>query len=222
MRGVRCLGCLYRFACSAVCVRDNNSPSMTPGLDFIGVAHPPGGRPRDRGHKADLSAAEIRASDLSSLPLLVEHDDDAQVGVVTPYTAQVRLLRSLWKEACREVAGAPAKGGKKGEAAEGAAATTPALVAACADPRALEIASVDNFQGREKELILFSAVRSNVEGRVGFVADRRRLNVALTRARCGLVVFGDAGTLERGCPHWRAYWRWCQDNRVQMYEDELG
>ncbi len=59
----------------------------------------------------------------------------------------------------------------------------------------LEIDSVDGFQGREKEAVVLSLVRSNVEGDVGFLADVRRINVALTRARRKLLVIGDSATL---------------------------
>jgi ATP-dependent RNA/DNA helicase IGHMBP2 len=59
----------------------------------------------------------------------------------------------------------------------------------------LEIDSVDGFQGREKEAVVYSMVRSNPEGEVGFLADVRRTNVALTRARRKLIVIGDSATL---------------------------
>jgi predicted DNA helicase len=59
----------------------------------------------------------------------------------------------------------------------------------------LEIDSVDGFQGREKEAVVLSLVRSNREREVGFLADTRRMNVALTRARRKLLVIGDSATL---------------------------
>jgi superfamily I DNA and/or RNA helicase len=59
----------------------------------------------------------------------------------------------------------------------------------------LEIDSVDGFQGREKEAVVISLVRSNSEGAIGFLADVRRMNVALTRARRHLLVVGDSATL---------------------------
>lgn len=65
------------------------------------------------------------------------------------------------------------------------------------DVPSVEIDTVDGFQGREKEVVLISLVRSNDSGAIGFLSDWRRLNVALTRARRKLLVLGDASTLTR-------------------------
>ena len=65
------------------------------------------------------------------------------------------------------------------------------------DEPELEIDTVDGFQGREKEAVVVSLVRSNDSGELGFVADLRRINVALTRARKKLIVIGDSATVAR-------------------------
>jgi superfamily I DNA and/or RNA helicase len=59
----------------------------------------------------------------------------------------------------------------------------------------VEIDSVDGFQGREKEAIVISMVRSNDTGEIGFLGDIRRMNVAMTRARRKLMVIGDSATI---------------------------
>jgi ATP-dependent RNA/DNA helicase IGHMBP2 len=103
--------------------------------------------------EASLAARKVRA-------LLEAGLAASQIGVISPYRAQVRQLREL-----------------------------------LADVNGLEIDSVDGFQGREKEAIIVSLVRSNPEGEIGFLSDVRRTNVALTRARRKLLVIGDSATL---------------------------
>ena len=61
----------------------------------------------------------------------------------------------------------------------------------------LEVDTVDGFQGREKDAVIVSLVRSNPDGQIGFLADVRRMNVALTRARRKLIVIGDGATISR-------------------------
>ncbi|KAL8419634.1 hypothetical protein RB594_002718 [Gaeumannomyces avenae] len=62
----------------------------------------------------------------------------------------------------------------------------------------IELGSVDGFQGREKEAVIVSLVRSNSEGEVGFLGEKRRLNVAMTRPKRSLTIIGDSDTAKRG------------------------
>ncbi|HMI94379.1 MAG TPA: AAA domain-containing protein [Polyangiales bacterium] len=75
----------------------------------------------------------------------------------------------------------------------------------------LEVGTVDGFQGREKEVVLVDLVRSNDDGAIGFLADTRRMNVAITRARSLLLVLGDSATLQ---PH--GYYRTFMDSAEQQ------
>ena len=72
----------------------------------------------------------------------------------------------------------------------------------------VEVKSVDGFQGREKEVMLISFVRSNEQGEIGFLSDYRRLNVALTRAKKKMFLIGDPETLGKHSVYkemWQAY-----------------
>jgi superfamily I DNA and/or RNA helicase len=60
----------------------------------------------------------------------------------------------------------------------------------------ISVNTVDGFQGQERDIILISLVRSNENGQIGFLSDLRRMNVAMTRARMKLIIFGDKSTLQ--------------------------
>lgn len=88
-----------------------------------------------------------------------------------------------------------------GQAGGGASSHAAARSAAAAAAAGVEVNTVDGYQGREKEVVLVSSVRT---GYLGFVADARRLNVAVTRAERALVVFGHQETLARD-GMWRSW-----------------
>jgi regulator of nonsense transcripts 1 len=64
--------------------------------------------------------------------------------------------------------------------------------------KGIEVSSIDGFQGRESDIVLFGTVRCNPHREIGFLKDMRRLNVALTRARAAVIVVGDRDTLTKG------------------------
>jgi hypothetical protein len=69
--------------------------------------------------------------------------------------------------------------------------------------RLIDINTIDGFQGREKDVAIFTCVRSNPKKGIGFVADFRRMNVGITRARASMLVVGSAAALKRD-KHWAA------------------
>lgn len=94
----------------------------------------------------------------------------SQIGIITPYQGQRAFIMQMMIM----------NGNMKKELYE-----------------AIEVASVDAFQGREKDYIILSCVRSNDNSTIGFVSDARRMNVALTRARYGLIVLGNPKILSK-------------------------
>lgn len=94
-------------------------------------------------------------------------EETIDVGIISPYRAQVQLLRQMIK---RSEFFHPFR-------------------------RLLSVNTVDGFQGQERDIIIISLVRSNQEGQIGFLSDLRRMNVAMTRARMKLIIMGNAETL---------------------------
>ena len=111
-------------------------------------------------------------------------EERLDVGIISPYRAQVQLLRRLLKqnEALRPFR------------------------------RLITVNTVDGFQGQERDIIVISLVRSNDEGQIGFLRDLRRMNVAMTRARMKLIILGDRATLTRH-PFYRKLWQYVQSLR---------
>mmetsp|Transcript_17545 Transcript_17545/g.25216 ORF Transcript_17545/g.25216 Transcript_17545/m.25216 type:complete len:86 (+) Transcript_17545:2063-2320(+) len=84
----------------------------------------------------------------------------------------------------------------------------------------MNISSVDGFQGRQKEVIVFSAVRCNKERHLGFTNDWKLLNVALTRARRGLVVVGSEDTLSAD-KTWARWLKSVHDHACSVGEEDF-
>ena len=96
-------------------------------------------------------------------------DERVDFGIISPYKSQVQLLRRLVKHDKELRRLLPY----------------------------ITVNTVDGFQGQERDVILISMVRGNDEGRIGFLGDLRRMNVAITRARMKLIILGDTSTLSR-------------------------
>jgi len=91
------------------------------------------------------------------------------VGVISPYRAQVQYLRSQLR---KKEYFKPFR-------------------------HLISVNTVDGFQGQERDIIVISLVRSNDQGQIGFLRDLRRMNVAITRARMKLIIIGDVQTMSR-------------------------
>ncbi|KAF9480305.1 P-loop containing nucleoside triphosphate hydrolase protein [Pholiota conissans] len=129
----------------------------------------------------NITEADIVASVIEDLLLNNPHLKGQDIGIIAPYVAQIRLLTRLlntdaeYRKRFRHVLGDRAS-----------------------EVASIEIKTVDGFEGREKEVIVFSTVRNNQSGHIGFLADKKRLNVGLTRAKRGLFVVGSLATLREG------------------------
>lgn len=140
-----------------------NTEGMDCNEEFVGENYGRINKP-----EAELSIAQLKEyiTKIGRERFLSERID---VGLISPYKAQVQYLRRLvWNDTFFK----PYR-------------------------QAITINTVDGFQGQERDVILISLVRANEEGQIGFLNDLRRMNVAITRARMKLIILGDASTLTR-------------------------
>jgi len=84
------------------------------------------------------------------------------------------------------------------------------------------IASIDAFQGREKDFLVMSCVRSNPNNKIGFLNDARRMNVALTRAKYGLILIGDVECLSKADPLWKEYLDALKERNLILRSDSFA
>ena len=133
------------------------------GESFVGESF---GRINKAEAQLTLDTLEDYFKKIGKQRILDEHID---VGVISPYRAQVQYLRRLIRK--RE-SFKPYR-------------------------HSISVNTVDGFQGQERDIILISLVRSNNQGQIGFLNDLRRMNVAITRARMKLIILGDKVTLCR-------------------------
>lgn len=108
-------------------------------------------------------------------------DEQIDVGVISPYRAQVQYLRKIIKS---NDFFKPFH-------------------------NLITVNTVDGFQGQERDIILISMVRDNANGEIGFLRDLRRMNVAITRARMKLIILGDKDTLSSH-PFYKKLWNYIQ------------
>ncbi|KAF5326605.1 hypothetical protein D9611_000880 [Ephemerocybe angulata] len=177
-----------------------------PSVIFLDHAGQEAVKERSRVNHAEADIiARVVVDLLVSNPELRGED----IGIIAPYVAQISLLTRVFS-------------------ADGAWAG--GLRAALGDTRfmqlaQIEISTVDGFEGREKEVIVFSTVRNNGGGQIGFLGDRRRLNVGLTRARRALFVVGSLQTLGTvsvaggGAGSWGRYARHLEDRGLVVCVD---
>ena len=142
---------------------DNPAPPPLFREEFVGESF---GRINKAEAELTLMALEQYFTKIGKQRILEERLD---VGIISPYRAQVQHLRRLLKK--REFF-KPYRS-------------------------LISVNTVDGFQGQERDIILISLVRANDEGQIGFLRDLRRMNVAITRARMKLIILGDASTLTR-------------------------